>query len=209
MIEPKTDPNLFFFGNMIDLDCLLQDLRLVLKKTEEIDFDSRSESDNPLDDSGLILDIFPNIVRESYIVSLLIIFENELRGFCELLRVIEDIPIKWNQLRGSALERFLIYVESLSGLPLNADDEMKNKITGLIEARNCIVHANSRLENFGNRKAVEGFMRVVDGVKIDEGLLRFSYDACIECANIVSLFMEKAYNAALGRYPKKDNHIGE
>lgn len=38
-LKPKDDPYLFFFGSMVDLDCHLQDLKLVLKKTEEIDFD--------------------------------------------------------------------------------------------------------------------------------------------------------------------------
>jgi hypothetical protein len=42
-----------FFGNLVDLDCEMQDLKLILQKTEEMfpDHDSESES--------LIMDIFP------------------------------------------------------------------------------------------------------------------------------------------------------
>jgi len=52
---PKDDPHLFFFGNSVDLDCHIQDLKLVLKKTEEINFEDhpgKSEYE------GLISDIF-------------------------------------------------------------------------------------------------------------------------------------------------------
>jgi len=84
--SPKDNPYLFFFGSMVDLDCHLQDIKLVLQRTEEIDFEKHPEASPDLQEEGLISDIFPGIARKSFIVTLVIILENEFREFCELLR---------------------------------------------------------------------------------------------------------------------------
>jgi len=200
----KDDPNLFFFGNMVDIDCHLQDLKLVLKKTEEIDFDESEDRDQPLDASGLILDIFPDTVRKSFIVTLMILFEDEMRGFCELLREIEDIPLRWNQLRGSAIERFILYVQNLSSLDYCIEEKTLEQLNGLIEIRNCIVHSNSVVDHFGKKKTIEKFAADIDGIDIENGVLRFSFDACMTCADLVERFFESTYYAALTRYPDKN-----
>ena len=202
---PKDDPNLFFFGSMVDLDCHIQDLKLVLKRTEELDFDDHPEATPELQEEGLIADIFPGIARESFIVSLLITLENEFKCFCNLLREIEDIPLKWTELRGSALDRFKIYCNKVAGLNVPDAEPIVSQVRGLIEVRNCIVHSNSSIENYGKAKTIEQFMESVSGVSVvDEHYLSFTYESCIQCATIVMEYMEKWYRAALSRYPKED-----
>ncbi len=71
------------FGNLVDIDIHMQDLKLVLQKTEEIEF-----PDHVLENKGgsLIPDIFPDITRKSFIVSLLIALDDQFKTFCEILR---------------------------------------------------------------------------------------------------------------------------
>lgn len=204
-LSPKDNPYLFFFGSMVELDCHIQDLKLVLQKTEEIDFDEHPEITPDLQEEGLIYDIFPGIARESFIVSLLITLENELKWFCDLLRQIENIPLKWTELRGSALDRFKIYCEKLAGLSVSDAHSLLAKVSGLIETRNCIIHSNASIENFGKAKVVEQFTHSIEGISIvHDHHLEFTYDACIQCADVIMDFMKLWYHAALDRYPKKE-----
>ncbi|MBL7153221.1 MAG: hypothetical protein ISS79_05855 [Phycisphaerae bacterium] len=208
--SPKDDPNLFFFGSLVDLDCHLQDIKLVLRKTEEVEFEEHPETSPELQSEGLISDIFPGIARESFIVTLIITLDSEFRRFCELLRGIEDISLKWTELRGSALDRFKTYCEKVAGLTIPHGIKYLSPIRGLIETRNCIIHSNGSTENFGKAKAVEDLAHSIKGINIVRGhYMEFTYDACIQCADIIMAFMEQWYHAALDRYPevnKKAKH---
>ena len=194
-ISRKDNPHLFFFGYACDLICHIQDLKLVLKKTEEIEFEDHSEYE------GLISDIFPDITRKSFIVSLLIALEVEFKEFCGLLREIEGHSLKWNELQGSALDRFICYCEKLSNLKVAKDDAKRQLIKGLFEARNCIVHNNSSIEFFGKAEEVIRFVNSVTGISIENGYLTFSYEACLTCADIMNSFMQDAYDVAIEKYP--------
>jgi len=55
MSRIQLSPGLQFFGNLVDLDCHIQDLKLVLRKTEEIEFPDHEGS---VEGESLIADIF-------------------------------------------------------------------------------------------------------------------------------------------------------
>jgi hypothetical protein len=113
MTGTEISPGLDFFGNLVDFDCHIQDLKLVLKKTEEIEF---PEHEGAEDDETLISDIFPDITRKSFVVTLLIVLDDQFKTYCEILRGATGQQLKWNDLRGSALERFIAYSEKVCGL---------------------------------------------------------------------------------------------
>ena len=73
MDKTRISPGLHFFGNLVDLDCHMQDLKLVLRKTEEIEFPEHGEA---IEGETLISDIFPDIPRKSFIVTLLIALDD-------------------------------------------------------------------------------------------------------------------------------------
>lgn len=104
MSKSKIQPGLLFFGNLIDLGCHVRDLEIVLRKSEEIEFPTdgkRYEGDS------LISDIFPDIMRKSFVVTLLIALDDQFKIYCEVLRDATNQTLKWNDLKGSALERFI------------------------------------------------------------------------------------------------------
>lgn len=190
-------PGLNFYGHMVAFDCIIQDLKLILKKTEEIEFPDHSTED------GLIDDIFPDITRRSFVVTLLIGLEDQFKTFCGILRSASKQLLKWNDLKGSALDRFLSYCEKVCCLPVVSDPIKKQNIKGLIEVRNCIVHNNSTLDDFPNAKEILKFFKTVKGLSVNNGRIVLNYDGCINCADIVHGFMDSAYEAALKRYAKK------
>jgi len=200
MTKTEIDPGLNFFGHLVDFDCHIQDLKLVLKKTEEIEFPEHEGVD---DDETLISDIFPDITRKSFVVMLLIALDDQFKVFCEILRGATGQKLKWNELRGSSLERFVTYGEKVCGLPSVCDDSTRQLVEGLIEVRNCIVHNNSALEGFNKAKVIERFAKAMKGVAIQEGYVSLDLAACNKCADIVLGFMEHGYRAALKVFPYK------
>lgn len=196
----EISPGLNFFGNLVDIDCHIQDLKLVLRKTEEIEFPEHEET---YEGDTLISDIFPDITRKSFIVTLLIALDDQFKTYCEILRIATRHRLKWNDLKGSALERFITYSEKVCGIPRVCDDSTRQLLEGLIEVRNCIVHNNSSIEGFSKTKVIQQFANQIIGVDIEEGYISFDLTACNTCADIVLRFMEHAYRAALEIYPYK------
>lgn len=184
-----------FFGNLCDLDCIVQDLKLVLAKTEDIDF--------PEHENGLIADIFPDITRKSFIVSLLITLDEQFKVYCGILLETTGQKLKWNDLKGSALERFIAYSTKVCGFTHVCDHSSKQLLSGLIEVRNCIVHNSSCLDGFNKRKVIESFASKIDGITIENDIVFFNIDACISCADLVLDFMSKAYSIGLEHFPKE------
>ncbi|MCZ6780466.1 MAG: hypothetical protein O7C73_02345 [Nitrospirae bacterium] len=198
MSEISLSPGLQFFGNLVDLDCHIQDLKLVLRKTEEIEFPYHEDA---AEGESLIADIFPDITRKGFIVTLLIALDDQFKVYCEILKKATSQHLKWNDLKGSALERFITYSEKVCGLKSVCDDLIRQQLVGLIEVRNCIVHNNSGIEGFSKRNVIERFSNQMEGVNIQEGYITLELVACNNCADIVLKFMEQAYHSALEVFP--------
>ena len=191
-------PGLKFFGNLVDLDSHIQDLKLVLSKTEEIEFPQHKES---LYEESLITDIHPRITREGFIVILLIALDTQFKVFCEILKLATRQNLNWTDLRGSSLERFITYSVKVCGLDSVCDDLIRQKLRGLIEMRNCIIHNNSCLDGFSKHKLIEEFSKNTEGMNIEDGYITLEIEACLICADLVFSFMEYAYHHALEKYP--------
>lgn len=198
-MKKPLSPGIQFFGTLVDLDCHLQDLRLVLKRSEEIEF---PEHDVDPECECLITDIFPDITRKSFVVSLLIALEGQFKIYCETLREATGKRLKWADLKGSALERFITYSEKVCGLEPVCDDTIREQLGGLIELRNCIVHNNSSVDGFSKRKVIEDLSSRVEGVTIRDNFIALELSACNTLAEIVLQFMEQACRSALKVFPR-------
>ncbi|WP_028470048.1 hypothetical protein [Neptunomonas japonica] len=182
-----------FYGNDADLYCVIHDLKLVLAKTEDMNFS----------DSDLVADVFPDITRKSFIVSLLITLDEQFKVYCEILKESTGQTLKWNELKGSALERFIMYSTKVCGFTGICDNSSRQLLSGLIEVRNCIIHNSSCLEGFSKRGVIESFSSKVDGVTIENGIVFLDVEACIYCADLILEFMSKAYSIALEHFIKE------
>jgi len=198
MSRIKLSPGLQFFGNLVDLDCHIQDLKLVLRKTEEIEFPDHEDS---IEGESLIADIFPDITRKGFVVTLLIALDDQFKVYCEILKEATGQKLKWNDLKGSAIERFITYSEKVCGLKSVCDDSIRQKVAALIEVRNCIVHNNSSIEGFSKKQVVESFSKKTEGIDIQEGYIVLELVACNNFADLVLEFMKKAYRSALEVFP--------
>lgn len=133
---------------------------------------------------------------------MLIALDDQFKVYCEILKQATGQNLKWNDLKGSALERFITYSEKVCGLRSVYDNLIRQQLAALIEVRNCIVHNNSSIEGFSKQKVVESFANQMEGVNIQEGYITLDLAACNNCADIVFKFMEHAYHSALEVFPK-------
>ena len=162
---------------------------MVLRKTEEIEFPDHEDS---VEGESLIADMFPDITRKSFIVTLLIALDDQFKVYCEILKGATGQKLKWNELKGSALERFTTYSEKVCGLKSVCDDLVRQKVAAIIEIRNCIVHNNSSIEGFSKKQVIESFSKKIEGIDIQGGYINIELNACNSCADIILEFMEKA-----------------
>jgi hypothetical protein len=194
MSRQTLSAGLQFFGNLVELDCYMRDLRFVLKK----DF---PDHESAIESESLINDIFPQITRRGFVVTLIIALEDQFKIFCEILKTANDQKLKWGDLKGSTLERFLTYSEKVCGLNNFPENGLRQKLAGLIEVRNCIVHNNSCIDGFSKKQVIENLAKEVDGLSIEDGYIVLELVACTSFVDIVFEYMQAAYNSALLRYP--------
>lgn len=178
-----------FFGDLVSLDCYVQDLLLILEKTESIELGRSSDR--------LVFDCFPDVTRKSHIVTVLIVLEREFSTLCNRLKLATDQPLKWNDLKGSAIERFSKYCSTVCGIPEPENLSNFQDVKGLIELRNCIVHNDSCIEGFPKATVIKQLASRYDGIDIDNGYITLSHDACIGLTVVAFNFLESWYQSAL------------
>lgn len=179
-----------FFGNLVDLDCYIQDLLLILEKTENIALGSSSD--------GLGSDCFPDVTRKSHIVTVLIVLEREFSKFCTQLKSATGQALKWNDLKGSAIEKFIKYCTVVCGMELPDNSALLQDVKGLIELRNCIVHNDSCIEGFSKSTTIKQLASRYGGINIEGNYIYLSHEVCVSLTVVAFEFLESWYQRALG-----------
>jgi hypothetical protein len=196
----KNNPYLCLFGDMCDFGIRLSDLKLIQKKIEEIEF---SDTTNYGGEETLITYSFPDIPRNGFIVTLMIFAESEFRNIVKILDILEKYPIGWNDVRGNAFEKLLLFTKKFSKLQIKGNKKSEDRIRSLIETRNCIVHANSIVIDYPKKNIVSDFIKTLAGCKIDNGSISFSFEGTLECAELIEKYITFVYQAALLKYPNE------
>ncbi|MGF1713339.1 hypothetical protein L4D08_00320 [Photobacterium chitinilyticum] len=178
-----------FFGNLVDFDCYIHDLLLILDKTESIDLGGQSD--------GLVYDCFPDVTRKSHIVTVLIVLEREFSTFCHDLKLATNQSLKWNDLKGSAIERFTKYCTLVCGIEAVIKPEYLQDVKGLIELRNCIVHNDSNLDGFSKSHTIKQLASRYEGIGIEGDYVSLSHDACVKLTVVAFKFLDGWYKAVL------------
>jgi hypothetical protein len=111
------------------------------------------------EDIYLYGEAFPEILRRSFIVMLVVHVEQELKELAAAMKRAFDTRLAQGDLSGSVPERFLTFVTKVAGLnvPLTNDD--RQDFLAVFELRNCLVHSDGELSSFGKRRVVGAFSR--------------------------------------------------
>ncbi|MDN3699604.1 hypothetical protein QWY97_20050 [Vibrio cortegadensis] len=187
----ETPASEWFKGSLNLLDIYTQDLNRVLDKISTVEF---SRSEKP------VINCFPDVTYKSHVLSVVIILEQQFSYFCTSLQNYTSQKLKWNDLKGSALERFIKYNHDVCGLDKPSCNELLQDLKGVIELRNCVIHNNSFLNGFSKSRVVEQLTKRVDGLEIKNNFIRLNQDACKKITSIIFNFLRAWYQSAINKF---------
>lgn len=119
-------------------------------------------------------------MRYSFIVSLQIFMETQLRRFCSDIQRERHVPISVTDLKGSAIDQTRIFLTKLAGVIVQdfPEKEWENLRT-LQKIRDCIVHAYGRVKDSRDESFLRQLASNITGVSIDyEGRLLIEKGYC-------------------------------
>ena len=147
---------------------------------------------------------FGEILRKSFVVSLVIFLEQEIGDYCAEFKKHLNLDIGWNYFKGTLLERFKLFSNKLLKLKLNIKNDLWQDLQSIISLRNCLVHSggwlttsldSNRIIEFSKRK---GFLQIQE-----DGYIEISTETCEQCLQIIKEFIEIIYEHALIYFPGK------
>ena len=114
-----------FFGNSVDFDVAMRELEIFLNETESFFAERKktlkyeNEYYEDLNEKYLFYYWFPNLQRRNFVTTLVTIIENEIHSYCDTLFRHKKVSIKYSDLQGTPIEKFLKYSVKLAGLDFN------------------------------------------------------------------------------------------
>ncbi len=203
----KIDNHTLFFGNYVDADLQLNDLREYLIDVKKFIDRKRRYREKRLTKSifkdialNMFTESFSTTLYDSVMISLWIFMESEFRGYCRAMQSVMGIKISYSDIYGSSIEKFKIYSQKVANLDFGLTNENWEDLKAINEIRNSMVHSDGVVKN---KKLVEIFMKrhkLKGLLEADRIVLsKKSLETIISYCRLVN---ERIYTVALKRYPK-------
>ncbi len=204
----KLDPNVLFFGNLVDGGSRLQEFEQFREEMDaflsrEKTYFEEAHADLRIDFLPLFAETFPPILHSSIIISVAILLEQEMRGFCGALIDALGLKLKFNDLSGSVLERLRTLTTKVALLELDPLEVRWDDVVGLFEIRNCLVHAGGQLLDFQRAPTLRAFASRHGTPECSDTSIRIDAATSKVALKIASDFLDGIYNVALARFPGK------
>ncbi len=205
----RLDPNVLFFGNSVDASLRLNDLEqfreyMDILLARESDFFREAHTDLEIEFLPLFAETFPPILHSSVIISTAILLEQEMRGYSVALLDAMECKLKFNDLSGSILDRFVTVATKIVNLELELNNVTWQDIVGVFEIRNCLVHAGAQLVDFPKASTIRAFAArhgtpgcSGDALEIDSSTSKIVLE-------VASVFLKDVYDSALALFPKEN-----
>ncbi|MFL6214210.1 MAG: hypothetical protein ACJ74J_10015 [Blastocatellia bacterium] len=91
--------------------------------------------------------LFPNLQRRSALITLFSFFEHELDALCDLFIRTEKILVSLNDMRGTGIDRSILFLIKIVGLPVDKNTALWQEIKNVQKIRNLIVHNDGKLKD--------------------------------------------------------------
>ena len=201
-----------FFGNSADFGGQVDELKSYLnqihKFIEVTNFHFQNDQIKGYDNDTLenlkyhYEYIHGDILRKSIIISTIILLESGIDIYCKDFQRLQNLKIGYKDLKGDLLDRFKNYSLKILNSSFNFNSRLWQDISGLYEIRNCLVHNNGSLENFGKRKVIEVFIKRNSAFKItDNNFIEITQQACIFGLDTIDVFYTEITQFAFETYP--------
>jgi hypothetical protein len=203
----KIDNHTLFFGNYVDADLQLNDLREYLVDVKKFIDRKRRYREKRLTKSifkdialNMFTESFSTTLYDSVMISLWIFMESEFRGYCRAMQNVMGIKISFSDIYGSPIEKFKIYTQKVANLDFGLTNENWEDLKAINEIRNSIVHLDGVVKN---KKLIENFIkRHKIKYLLEEDRIVLSKESLETIISYCRLVNERIYTVALGKYPK-------
>lgn len=201
------DPNLLFFGNWVDASSRIEDIEKFLEQTasayqRELKWlGEEGHVDLDIEFVPLFAETLPPILYTSVVIAAASVLEQELRGICQALREALKLPLSFNDITGSLIERFKKYSVNLAGLPIDLQESVWQDVLAVYEIRNCLVHAGGDLSAFARAEVIRAFAQRRELTLCPDNRLELDGATARAIARVIYAFLEAVYEAALARFP--------
>jgi hypothetical protein len=203
----KLDPNLLFFGNLVDASTRLEELEQFsgyvegFLQQEQRYFREQAHPDLEREFLPMFAYSFPPILHSSLVISTAIFLELEMRGYCEALRDNIGLELRAAELSGNALDRFRTYVSKVAKLSFDPVRARWEDMVGLFEIRNCLVHAGGNLKPFQRASVIRAFSARHGTPLCEDDQMIIDLDTSTIVLKIATDFINDIYELALVRFP--------
>ncbi len=121
------------------------------------------------DDLWRMNEVFPSIHRESMLITIFSILENQLNFICKELAPRAKCDIGLAELGARGIDRCKVYLKRVVGVSFPSGSKYWRDIKMFQNLRNIIVHNNSRLDNNGKgHKAIKDYIRKSKYLGLDD-----------------------------------------
>lgn len=146
--------------------------------------------------------IHGDILRRSIIISTIILLESGIDMYCRDFQKHKKNKIDYKDLKGDLLDRLKLYSTKILNSSFDFSSQLWQDIVGLYEIRNCIIHNNGSLENFGKRKVIENFINRNKSFSLtDNDFIEITHAGCVFGLTIADEFHTKLTECAFEYFP--------
>jgi hypothetical protein len=185
-----------------------QIMELLIKEALEHELESLEQTahDLPVEKEGhfwawnypTYLENISPLLRSSFLITLYSLLEKELRRYCQILKDFEDIPLSSDDLVGSKIEKAKTYIHKIAGYPV-LDEELWNELMDFTLVRNCIVHNDGCINNFGKESQLRTILGKYQGISLEYDRIIPNKEFCVRMLTKCKQLLENLYNESLKR----------
>ena len=111
---------------------------------------------------------FQRYFRYSLVVLIFSILEYFLREACDIVKRFKKLELSPNDLKGQGIERVKNFIVKACKIPFPSNSSEWNFIQDLLKVRNCIVHANGKVDEYKEPEKLKDIINRIDHLALDQ-----------------------------------------
>lgn len=138
---------------------------------------------------------FPSKIRYSFLILLYIVFETRLKATCDEISKRKGLDLREKERRGKVLERAGTFLQKIAKLP-KPEPTLWKWLDDFQKVRNCIVHANGKLELSTDVARLKALCKTAVGLSSCAGLLVIERRYCEKTLEVTKSYFKHLFDSA-------------
>lgn len=138
---------------------------------------------------------FPSNIRYSFLILLYIVFETRLKAICDEISKRKGLDLREKEHRDTALERADTFFQKIAKLP-KPEPTLWKWLDDFQKVRNCIVHANGKLELSKDVARLKALCNAAMGLSSCADLLVIERCYCEKTLEVTKSYFKHLFDSA-------------